>query len=414
MKILIISTNYHPELIGSGKYNAEMAEWLAARGHEVDVITAMPHYPAWQIDEAYANKNWHVEDIKGVKVYRSPIWLRKSADQRLSTKMRILLETSFNATASYWVLKLSHKPYDVIFAVCPPLQMALWPYLYRLFKGTPWFFHVQDLQLDAATALGMFPDVLAKGLYGVERFFFKRATWVSTITGSMQAKLRAKGVKEAQQWLLANWADTNFIRPLDRLNPLREALGFSPEDIIILYSGNMGEKQGLEQVIEAARLLKGEKRLKFLLVGQGAVRGRLEQLTQTYHLQNITFHDLLPWEKMPQLLALGDIHLVVQKSQAADLVMPSKLTNILAAGRASIITAEAGTQLYQLCQTYPFAKVIAPEGDLAGAIQNLAQASPLRERMAKTARHYAENFLAKDAILGEFEKKLLQILPKYA
>lgn len=413
MRILVYGLNYAPEPVGTGKYTAEMAAWLARRGHYVEAIAAPPHYPQWRLQDSYRGHRFVVEELNGVRVYRAPLYV--PPDGQVNTTRRILLETTYSLAAARWWLPrfIAWRSYDVVIAVCPPLQVGVYPWLYGRVRGVPWIFHIQDLQVDAAVRLGMMQaGPLERVLYQAENFLLSRATRVSTITEPMMRRVAAKGAPPERIWFFPNWADTEFVRPLPRLNPVRAVLGVEPEDVLVLYSGNMGEKQGLGLILDVASGLQDHKEIKFVLAGAGAARRRLEEIARSRSLANLTFHDLFPWEEMPQVLAAGDIHLVVQRRESADLVMPSKLTNILAAGRASVATADPGTALYEVL-TGREAGLVVPPGDVAAlteAIRSLAGDQAKREMMGRKARRYAEQYLAKDAVLGRFEEQLIHLI----
>ena len=413
LKILIYGYNYAPEPTGIGKYSGEMAQWLKDKGHEVEVITALPHYPAWKIDEAYQGKGFLREVIKGIHIFRTPLYLPPS-QQRTALK-RMLVDTSFTANSLRWWLPLAiTKQFDVVIAICPSVQSGIFPYLYRILRGVPWVFHIQDLQVDAAYRLGLIKNKLAVTLLqSLELFLLKRASLVSTITESMRHRVLEKGLEEKQTILFPNWADITFVTPGPRLNKLRKDMGLKAEQTVLLYSGSMGEKQGLELIIAAAERLQkeGVEQIVFVLVGEGGTRHLLEEQARLRSLNNIRFFNLFPWEDVPALLAVGDIHLVVQKREAADLVMPSKLTNILAAGRPSIATAEEGTTLHQVLSDYQVGVAVPPDDIEAfvGAIKMLVASPEMMRRYGEQARAYAERFLDKETILGEFEENLIKL-----
>jgi colanic acid biosynthesis glycosyl transferase WcaI len=409
MKILIYGLNYAPEPIGTGKYTGEMAAWLAARGHDVDVICGLPHYPQWKLDAAHADGRAKVETCDGVKVLRAPHFV-PTADG-LSARARIRLETGFTFSAArYWLPRLfaRRKP-DVTIGVMPPMQVAVWPLLLGWLRRVPWVLHVQDLQVDAALRLNMLNvGKFGKLLYWVEGFLLRRATRVSTITESMRARIVAKGTPQDRTWLFPNWADISAIRPGPRDNAFRRALGLADETMVVLYAGNMGEKQGLDSVLDTAVACRDDSRLLFVMVGAGGARPRLERRAAELDLPNLRFLPLQPLEALGDMLAAGDIHLVVQRKDAADLVMPSKLTNILAAGRACVATADPGTALHDVVHGYATGEAVAP-GDnqaLTEAVRQLAGDAVRRQECGQRARAYAERFLDKDRILATFEDQL--------
>jgi colanic acid biosynthesis glycosyl transferase WcaI len=409
LRLLIYGLNYDPEPTGIGKYSGEMGAWLAGRGHTVDAIVAPPYYPQWEVLPGYSNEGFTSENISGVRVHRAPLFVPPAGG--VSALKRIVHETSFSATSSrYWLPRLLQKRrYDAVIAVCQPVQIGVYPWIYRRLRGVPFVFHVQDLQVDVAVRLGMLKNArMARALYKIENAMLKAATRVSTITETMRRRVVEKGVPEHKTWLFPNWSDVEFVRPLPRDNEVRREFGAGPEDVLVLYAGNMGEKQGLDLVLDAADELRERPKLKFAMVGSGAARERLERSTLQRRLSNVRFFPLQPLERLPHMLAAGDIHLVVQRREAADLVMPSKLTNILAAGRPSVATADPGTTLYDVLNDHRCGVTTAP-GDVKGlvaGIVGLLENDKERELLGRNARRYAESYLSRDQILAQFESRL--------
>lgn len=409
MKILVYGLNYAPEPTGTGKYTAEMAEWLAARGHEVEVVCGLPHYPQWRLAEGYEDGRSRVETMAGVRVHRASHFV--PAADALTAGKRIRLETGFTLSAArYWLPRLLwRRRADVVVAAMPPMQVGLWPLLYGWIRRVPWVLHVQDLQVDAALRLNMLNiGRLGKVLYWIEGFLLRHASRASTITESMRARIVAKGTPAERTWLFPNWADIGAIRPGVRENAWRRELGIDDGTLVVLYAGNMGEKQGLDAVLAAANACRDDPRLLFLMVGAGAARPRLEAKAGDMGLANLRFLPVQPFERLAEMLAGGDVHLVVQRRDAADLVMPSKLTNILAAGRACVATADPDTALHEVVHGHCTGEVVPPGDDdaLAAAIRRMAADPARRAECGARARAYAEQFLDKDRILAAFETQL--------
>lgn len=415
MNILLYSLNFVPERTGTSKYSGEMAEWLVTRGHSIEVICGLPHYPDWKLYSAYSGGRSRRESRNGVIINRAPHFIPQAG--KLGARSRILMETSFSVSAGrYWLRKLTSKSKpDLIIAVMPPMQIGVWPLLYFWIRHVPWILHVQDLQVDAAIRLNMLPSgIVGHLLYRIEKFFLRRATRVSTITEAMRKRITSKGVREDRTLHFPNWADVKGIQPGERDNTFRKSLHIGAGKCVVLYAGNMGEKQGLEIVLQAAKELQARKDIVFLMVGGGAAKTTLEQLSKSLELDNVRFLPVQPAERLPGMLAAGDIHLVVQKRNAADLVMPSKLTNVLASGRPCIATAEPGTALYGVVEENSTGLVTPPEdaAALARAIEKLAGDNDLRRQFGRAARNYAEKCLDQDSILGEFEKHLSTLIEK--
>ncbi|GAB2581024.1 WcaI family glycosyltransferase [Spirosoma areae] len=407
MRILIYDINYAPELTGVGKYTGEMGAWLAQQGHSVRVITAMPYYPEWEVHKAYKGKAWLTETIDGVTVHRCPFYVPK----KVTSLKRILHEFSFVLSSLiYWFPIFFGKPYDVVLCVAPPFHIGLLPTLYATLRKVPLWLHLQDLQIDMAKELGMLKNKrFLDLLFAIEKFILKRATVVSTISEGMVRKTTAKNVIQSECILFPNWVDDLYIRPLTQRESLRAELGLNSDNKVVLYAGSLGEKQGLELIIEAARSFEHQPEVKFLIFGSGGGKTRLEALVQVYNLTNVTFHPLQPYEKLSALLATADIHLVLQKKSASDLVLPSKLTSILAAGGCALVSAVSGTTLYDVIDTHKMGILVEPES-----------VDALREGITKAlnsdlsayrqnARLYARKHLSKKSILQQFEEDLLRL-----
>ncbi len=407
MRFLLVSYNFAPEKTGIGKYNGEWAAWLAERGHLVDVITSNPYYPEWKVEEAYRDNQWRVERKGRLTIYRVPMYI----PARVTGISRIISDISFVLTSlTAWArLIWQRQNYDVVIAVCPSMLNGIVPAIYSKLTGSFMLYHVQDLQLDAAVNLGFIRSrLLQRLLRWIEKVQLTSATVVSSISEGMRDKLLAKGVEAGRYLMIPNWVDTDFIRPEEAgAGGLRQAMGFMEEDKVILYSGNIGEKQGIEVIIEAAALLKDQADWKFLICGEGVIKNQLVTMTKEKGLANVFFRPLQSYELLPDLLNMADLHLVPQKRAAADLVLPSKLTGILAAGGVSIVACERGATLFELINQNRMGYTVEPENaqELAGVIRMALTGDHVSVRQA--ARRYAESHMGKAAILRQFEDFIL-------
>ncbi|WP_028981510.1 WcaI family glycosyltransferase [Sporocytophaga myxococcoides] len=402
MRILVFGINYAPELTGIGKYTGEMCEWLAGQGHDVEVITSMPYYPEWKIKKAYQGRWWFTETINKVKVRRTFFYV----PEKVTGTTRIAHEFSFLLSSSVWWLKALFKKYDLVISPYPPLIIGIWPYLYSRFHKTKWVFHIQDLQVDAARDLGLIKNKrLLYILEHVERFFLRKANSVSSISEGMKKKILEKGISEEKYIMLPNWVDIDFIRPMSKEESMRRELGFEEKDIIILYSGNMGEKQGLEAVIPMAQKFANKSEVKIVLAGEGAAKERLMKETEANRLKNITFLPIQPYEKLSAFLAIADFHLVLQKKAASDLLLPSKLLSILSAGGCAIVTAVENSSLHKMIGETNAGWLAEPENieDLIRILENAIDSPSKNIQKKENARKYALKYLNKDEILSNFQ-----------
>ena len=302
------------------------------------------------------------------------------------------------------------KP-DVVWMVAPAFFCAPGACLTAKLSGAPAWIHVQDYEVDAAFDLGLLKGkLLRRMVLAAERWMFQRFDVVSTISHRMLERAADKGVAVERLVLFPNWVDISSVRPEMRCDDFRAELGAAPDQVIALYSGNMGGKQGLEILAQAAALLQFNPQLLFVFCGNGA--GRADLMAQCAGLPNVRFLDLQPLEMLGTMLASADIHLLPQRADAADLVMPSKLTGMLASGRAVVATAHVGTEVARVVEGCGL--VVPPENPraFADAIAALAEDAVTRERYGVSARRYAEENLEKEAVLRRFEAQLLKLAGK--
>ncbi|MDM2738354.1 colanic acid biosynthesis fucosyltransferase WcaI [Citrobacter sp. Ct235] len=401
MRILVYGINYSPELTGIGKYTGEMVEWMAREGHEVRVITAPPYYPQWKVGARYSAWRYRREEGDAT-VWRCPLYVPKQP----STLKRLLHLGSF-ALSSFFPLMAQRrwKP-DRIIGVVPTLFCTPGMRLLAKLSGARTVLHIQDYEVDAMLGLGL----AGKGKSGkvaqlataFERSGLHNVDNVSTISRSMMNKAQEKGVAAEKVIFFPNWSEVARFQNVsdDEVIAFRQRLGLPDDKKIILYSGNIGEKQGLENVIMAAEQLR-EQPLIFAIVGQGGGKARLEKMARDRGLHNVLFFPLQPYEALPALLKMGDCHLVVQKRGAADAVLPSKLTNILAVGGNAVITAEPETELGQLCDNVTGIAVCVEPESVDALVTGIAQALAMPKNNT-VAREYAERTLDKENVLRQF------------
>jgi len=404
MKIMIHSINYLPELTGSGKFTGEMGSWLAARGHKVRVVTSPPYYPEWRVRPGYCKLWYSAEEIDGVRVIRCPLWVPRHQ----SGLRRALHFACFAASALPVLLwhSLTWRP-DLLCVVKPPAFALPGGLLAAALGGAQAWVHIQDFDLEAGFELGLVKGAfLRRFALAVENWLLRRFARATTISSRMLEKLHSKSVMPGRSALFPNWVDTELIRPLKGPTKFRGALGIPPEAVVVLYSGNMGEKQGLDTLAAAAHLLEGERDIVFVLCGEGSARRRLEEAAKG--ASNIRFQRLQPLEKLNELLNLADIHVLPQRAAASDLVMPSKLGGMLASGRPVVAGAYPDTEIARAVEG---AGVVVPPDDalaMATAVRALARAPEWRAALGHSARARALEDWDRDPIL----ERLLRWLEK--
>ena len=407
-RVLLIGGNFSPELTGIGKYNGEMINYVAGLGYECTVVTTFPYYPQWKVQEPYTKSSgWFKKETihppgKGagtIQVYRCPHYI----PVKPTGLRRALSDVSFCTSAFFKIVQLLFRPrFDFILVVAPPFQLGLLGIFYKMFKGGRLLYHIQDLQIDAARDFQLIRSTfIINLLLKVERFILKRADVVSSISAGMINKIKNKYPREVV--FFPNWVDTNLFYPIESRRNLKKEFNFEESDTIILYSGAIGEKQGLETILDSAEKLRDNKRLKFVICGSGPYKAKLQEQKDKRDLQNVFFLPLQPFEKLNEFLNMADIHLVIQKANAADLVMPSKLTAILSVGGVAIITASEGSSLFDVVAAHDMGVLVEPENPTA-FIKALNRTLKIdREIINQNARLYAERYLSIDEIFQSFK-----------
>jgi colanic acid biosynthesis glycosyl transferase WcaI len=409
MDVLLYGLNYEPELTGIGKYSGEMARWLAERGHRVQVVTAPPYYPEWRIQAGHTGHRYvNDEGINqpGLSVLRCPLWV----PAKVNGKKRIIHLMSFALSSGPALLwkAIRNRP-AVIMLVVPTLVCAPAAILVGKLLRIPIWLHVQDFEIDAMHAMGIAggSNRLRKLSLGIESWLMKRFERVSSISPKMVERLSAKGVPRDRIVEFPNWVDVSTIHPLAAnrtQNAIRQQLRLSDDAIVVLYAGNLGQKQGIEIVLDAARALRTHPSIQFVMVGAGAAEASLKSYSAD--LANVRWLPLQPLELLNELLNAADIHVLPQRADAADLVMPSKLTGMLASGRPVIGTAERETQLGQVLEICGVRVEPGNAAALTEAILALAHAPQEQSRLGTLGRQYALANLSHEAVLGRFEQSL--------
>lgn len=411
-RLLLIGGNFSPELTGIGKYNGEMIDKLASHGYQCTVVTTFPYYPHWNIQEPYTKSSrWYKKEIHqtligggagSIEIFRCPHYVPKKP----TGLKRMVSDFTFTFTALIKVVQLLFaKKFDYVLVVAPPFQLGLLGILYKKIKGAKLLYHIQDLQIDAARDFKLIrSQFIINTLLKVEKYILKMADVVSSISQGMIKKIELK--HPGRVVFFPNWVDTGMFFPLYDKEKLKKEFNFEASDKIVLYSGAIGEKQGLEAILKAAKILHHQQNIKFVICGSGPYKEKLQELKESEKLGNIIFLPLQPFAKLNAFLNMADIHLVLQKANAADLVMPSKLTAILSVGGVSIITANAGSSLFDVVSLNKMGILIEPDnpGVLTGAIEEALNNNG--DEIKKNARLYAEQYLAIDEIFKKYITEL--------
>jgi colanic acid biosynthesis glycosyl transferase WcaI len=400
MRVLILSINYWPEVTGIGAFTTYRAEHLAAAGHEVAICTTFPYYPEWKVPREYAGKLGLTETRNGVMIVRSYAYI----PGRVSSLRRILHEASFIASSA--VRALGRKRPDVLLVVSPPLGLALPAIVLSRLWRIPYVFDVEDLQPDAAADLGMLPRWMVALLYRLERAAYRHARLVTTLTASMKQRIVEKGVNEDKVELLEPRMDDSLIdlQPQEG-NAFRQRYNLGAK-FLVTHSGNMGVKQGLDVVLDAAALNRHDGSMLFVFVGDGADRERIQRRASELDLGNVRFLPLLEQQDFRGLLAASGICLVTQQQSVSEVAFPSKIVTYLAAGCPIVASVNPECEVARITREAGAGKVVAAEDPkaLLAAICEL-QGENL-DALGQNARDYASKRWSSMRVLGHLEQSL--------
>lgn len=357
------------------------------------------------MEPPYKQWAYRTEELGGVRIVRCPLWVpfNPRGWQRVLSG---LIFTIFSFPVM--LREMSRRP-DIAFVTEPSFLDVVTCLFFAKCFNVPCWLHIQDFEIDIAFELGQFQGGRIRSLvHRFESWVMQRFDVVSTISWQMHARILSKGVDSSKAILFPNWVDTSVIFPLGKENVLRREFGIAPEKVVCLFSGTLGSKQGVELLVDAAAILQEHPEIEFVICGDGGAVKLLKD--RANGLRNVRFRPLQPLEQLNELLGMADIHLLPQKPQVADLVMPSKLIKMLASGRPVICSASPATEIANVVSRCGL--VVDPEDApaLADAILYLAGNASERIRLGKAARRFAVENLSHESILETFETNLYRCL----
>jgi colanic acid biosynthesis glycosyl transferase WcaI len=393
-RILIWSPNYAPEPTGIPPLVTDAAEWLVARGHSVDVVTAVPNYPERRIHPGYQRVLFRSETRNGVRVHRS--WLRAGPERSFADKA--LYELTISTFALPNAVRLARRA-DVIVCVIPTLVAATYAAgLARAFKKRLVLW-VQDLVLSAAASVGVGPAAsrVLSATRRLEQIAVSAADSVIVCSPGFRDYLIAGGAEPRRIETIYNWADVDLITP--------RASRANGGPVHFLYAGNLGYTQGFETLVEAARIAGDGVSVE--IVGAGNASARVRRLAAA--VPNITVRSPVDRRQYPDLLASADVQLVIQRRISAGANLPSKIATSMASGRPLLASIDPATPAAGVLRESGGAILVEPEspGSLAEGMMHLAADAGLRGKLGANARAYAERKLGKQSALARLEAVVL-------
>ncbi len=399
MKIIIYCLNFAPEIVGAGKYNSELVNFLHNKGHKVKVITSPKYYPDWKIQ----NNKYEFDKNYKFKVYRCPIYVPKKP----TGIKRILHLISFSISSfPILIFQLFWKP-DTVILIAPTIICFINIFIFKLFSKKNLFthLHIQDFEIDAAFNLKILSFPLLKNLLiKIESYIFKNFNYISTISPGMINKLISKGIQKSKIYYFPNWVDINKIRKnkfsYKKKNYYRNKLKISEETVVIQYAGTLNQKTGISFLLPIIKFFERDKKLLWFFACEGPLKKEFIQLTK--NIENIIFLPLQEKEKINELLNAADICILPQEENTEDLFLPSKLISILASGNPIVANAKTNSDLGYLVNE---AGIRVDHNDQTGfinALNELKDNEQLRIKLGKNGRMIAEKIFNENIVLNNF------------
>lgn len=398
---MIYGINFEPELTGAGKFTGELARHLA-RQHEVSVVCAPPYYPNWVIDPNYGRNRYSVEREKNFIIHRCPIWVRR----RMGFTARILHLLSFSISSFPIVLYnfLFRRP-NVVLAIVPTFVSFPGVVVLSRAFGIPSWLHIQDLELDAMLGLQNNASGWCKFALWTESNFMKLASARSSISKAMCQKVE---YKSGRCHLFPNGVDLKHFSPqFEDLEATRKRFELQAQDHVVLYSGNIGLKQGLDLLPALAEKVAQKSHTIFVIIGDGIYLPELKKEIEQRNLENVVFFPLQPYAQLPAILSMANLHLILQKVEVSDLVLPSKLTAILSIGGTALITCPEESEMGSMISENPGVAIRLNPGDVTGLEDAIVEDAHRKKlEMNAAARAYAEQHLDCEVIHQSFSEAL--------
>jgi colanic acid biosynthesis glycosyl transferase WcaI len=396
LKVLITSSYYWPEGAGTAPYLTGLAEYLSSRGHNVVVGTTFAHYPDWR---SSADGRYMASEVRaGVTIRRRAHFVPR----RQSAAQRALYEATLLASG-LTALPLRRRP-DVVIGTCPSLAGGLLANVASIAYGVPYGLIFQDLMGLAARQSGVTGgDRVASAVRSAELAIARRAAGVAIIAEGFRAYFEAGGVAPEKVVRLRNW--TRRLEPQEAREQTRARLGWPPDELVCLHGGNMGQKQGLGNLLDAAALLDGEP-IRIVLAGDGNDRPPLQAEARRRGLVGVEFLPMQGPGRWEELMQASDVLLVNQRASVADMSLPSKLTSYFPAGRTIVAAVLPDSETAREIQAAQAGYVVSPEDPAAlrDVLLSLRRDRSGASAFGQSARRYAERYLSAEASLQRHEK----------
>jgi glycosyltransferase involved in cell wall biosynthesis len=399
MKILILTQYFPPEVGAPQNRLYELAVRLRRNGADVTILTAMPNYPQMEIHAAYKNKKYHFEEMDGLSVHRSSIYVSKSK----GIAKRLLNYFSF-VFSSLWTGTFRLGKFDLILCESPPLFLGITAYLLKKFKGAKLIFNVSDLWPESAEKLGLVTNkFFLRIATWLEEFLYRKSDLISGQTQGICKNISSRFPDKKVYWL-PNGVDLSYYDSAKAPADWRQKMNFSKDDFLLLYAGIIGHAQGLEVIISAAEQLRQYPAIKFLLLGSGPEKEKLMAMKEQKKLDNVIFLDAVTKKEMPAIVYAADAAVIPLKR--LDLfkgAIPSKIFENLAMRKPILLGVEGEAKELFIDEGGAGLAFIPEDGnDLAAKTVSLYNNKEELKKMGESGYLYVEKKFTRDRIAAQF------------
>ena len=387
MRIFLLSTYFRPDIASNGVIMSKLADEFVAKGNEVTVLASVPHYDINRVWPEYSGKMiWH-ERSGAMQIYR--LYTHVARD-KANVAQRILSYGSFSLLA--FLRGATLPKHDVILVPSPPLSNGVLADTLGRLRDMPFVYNVQDIWPDVAVRAGVLKnEKTIQRLRRMEAYVYRRAAGIAVISDGFRSNLLEKGVPDEKISVIPNFIDTDFITPESKLNSFSLKNNIEKK-FVVLFAGNMGFSQGLESILDAAKLLNEYADIEFLMVGNGATRDSAQAYLSELALKNVRFLPYQPPEELSAMYGASDVCLIPLRRGFSAESVPSKLFAIMAAGRPSIASVDVGSETWNLLRRTGGGVCVGPENPsaLADAILSYYRDPSARIAAGESARRCVE------------------------
>jgi colanic acid biosynthesis glycosyl transferase WcaI len=407
VNLLFLVPHFAPDTAPTGAVATRVVEELAARGHRVDVVTALPWYREHRIEPGYGGRLVRHEDRPWGRITRVHPF---PAEDKRDILRRAAAFGGFSLLAG--IVAARGPRVDGVLALSPPLTLGIAGWVAGRTRRAPFVFNVQDVFPDVAVDLGVIRNerVIAAAA-AVERWCYDRADAVTVLSEDLRENVAAKTKAPEKVRVIPNFVDTQTIVPSAHENAYRAELGLTGKTVV-MYAGNVGMSQSLDLVITAAGALAHEEDLVFVVNGSGAARPELERSARG--LRNVVFVDPQPPGRLPEVLAAADVHVVPLKTGLARSSVPSKTYSILAAGRPLVASVDTGSEVARVVERSGAGLAVPPEDaeSFTKAVRRLAEDPSERRAMGAAGRRWIETWASPARVAEAYEGLFEHLAPR--